>query len=386
MEAGATLRRLAPESEAEAAAALRDAVADGLAVRFAGAGTKRGWGSPIASPDVELSTRALDRIVEHNPGDLTAVLEPGVPLSRAQAEFAAHGQMLALDPPLGPDSAATVGGIVATADSGPLRHRYGAVRDLILGVTVGLSDGTVARSGGRVIKNVAGYDLAKLFSGSYGTLGAILQVTVRLQPLPEGTSTAEFGSDDPPALAAAAAALSHSRLDTLSLDIRWAAGAGTILARFGGVAGESQATAATRLLEEAVAPTIDRDDGDLWERQRAGQRGVEETDVVIRVAGTQSQLATALVAAERLGAHVVGRAALGILWVRVPGGGPEAVAQLRAALAPSPCVVLDAPASVRAAVDPWHEDDAARIRLMRSVKERFDPAGACNPGLFVDGI
>src|SRR2546430_16810200 len=98
--------------------------------------------------------------------------------------------MLAIDPPLADGDAATVGGVLATADSGPLRHRHGGPRDLVLGTTVALSDGTVARAGGKVIKNVAGYDLAKLFTGSYGTLGAILEVAVRLHPLPPRTVTA----------------------------------------------------------------------------------------------------------------------------------------------------------------------------------------------------
>ena len=125
-----------------------------------------------------------------------------MPLAEAQAAFAAEGQMLALDPPL--LDHATVGGVMATADSGPLRHRYGGMRDLVVGATVALSDGTLAKSGGKVIKNVAGYDLAKLFTGSYGTLGLIVRVAVRLHPLPTRTATAVGASDDPDVLGAAA--------------------------------------------------------------------------------------------------------------------------------------------------------------------------------------
>ena len=105
--------------------------------------------------------------------------------------------MLALDPPLGDERRATIGGVMATADSGPLRHRYGGIRDLVVGVTVALSDGTLAKSGGKVIKNVAGYDLAKLFAGSYGTLGLIVRVAVRLHPLPPRTATAIGGERRP---------------------------------------------------------------------------------------------------------------------------------------------------------------------------------------------
>ena len=107
-----------------------------------------------------------------------------MPLAEAQARSARAGQMLALDPPLGAGAAATIGGVIAANDSGPLRHRYGGVRDLVVGITVVLSDGTIAKSGGKVIKNVAGYDLAKLFAGSFGTLGLIARVAVRLHPAP----------------------------------------------------------------------------------------------------------------------------------------------------------------------------------------------------------
>jgi len=392
MGASETLRREAPATAADAAAALGAAAGDGLAVRFSGGGTKLGWGSPPARSDLELSTSALDRILEHNAGDLTAVLEPGVPLARAQAEFAEQGQMISLDPPLGADSAATIGGVVAAADSGPVRHRYAGARDLILGVTVALSDGTVARAGGRVIKNVAGYDLAKLFTGSFGTLGLILEVTVRLQPRPERTATAVVETDDPDTIQAAAQALAHSHLDMLALDVRWEAGAGAVLARFGGAVAEDGAEAAIRLMSETTTAqtSLEAEDGELWGRQRAGQRAAPGAGVVVRVAGVQTQLAGVIRAAERLGAAVAGRAALGVSWLRLPEGGDErsiaAVADLRASLRPSPCVVLDAPAAVRAGLDPWHEEDAARLRLTRRVKERFDPLGACGPGVFIGGI
>ena len=171
---GAVLR---PATVAEAATLLK-----GLErpIRPVGGGTKP-W---LPARDEEpLETGGLDRILEHNVGDFTAVLEAGVPFAEAQATFAEHGQRLAWDPP--DPGGATIGGIVATADSGPLRHRYGGVRDLVVGTSVVLSDGTIAKSGGKVIKNVAGYDLAKLFAGSFGTLGLIATVSVRLHPLPD---------------------------------------------------------------------------------------------------------------------------------------------------------------------------------------------------------
>ncbi len=225
-----------PQTLDEASALLRGL--DG-AVRPRGGGTKLGWG-PAGEAATDLDTRAMARILEHNVGDFTAILEAGVPLLEAQAAFAAEGQMLALDPPLGADDAATIGGVVAANDSGPLRHRYGGVRDLVVGITVVLSDGTVARSGGKVIKNVAGYDLGKLFAGSSGTLGLIARLAVRLHPAPQATATAVASGDDPARLAAAAATLSHLPLEADALDVSWAEGSGRVLARFSG------ATAADR--------------------------------------------------------------------------------------------------------------------------------------------
>ena len=174
-----------PESVEEAAALLRELGAQGQAVRPVGGGTKP-WGPP--GDCAPLETGGLARILEHNVGDFTAILEAGAPFAEAQAGFAEHGQAIAWDPPVTPES--TIGGIMATADSGPLRHRFGGVRDLVVGVTVVLSDGTVAKAGGKVIKNVAGYDLAKLFTGSFGTLGLIATISVRLHPDPEHTATA----------------------------------------------------------------------------------------------------------------------------------------------------------------------------------------------------
>ena len=147
----------------------------------------------------------LDSILAHNAGDMTATLQAGVPLAAAQEAFAQAGQMLSLDPPRRRRRrrrdrrrahGATIGGIVATADSGPLAHRYGGPRDLIVGATVALADGTVAKSGGTVIKNVAGYDIAKLMAGSFGTLGLLLSVNVRLHPRPERTATVVGSTDD----------------------------------------------------------------------------------------------------------------------------------------------------------------------------------------------
>ena len=146
--------------------------------------------------DIVLSTRRLDRVLEHEPGDLTAIVEAGIRLSELQAHLAPHGQMLALDPPGDP----TVGACLAGDLSGPRRHRYGAMRDLVIGVTVVLADGTIASSGGKVVKNVAGYDLGKLFSGSRGRLGLVARVALRLHTRPAATATVVAETDDPRSL------------------------------------------------------------------------------------------------------------------------------------------------------------------------------------------
>ena len=143
--------------------------------------------------DVVLSTQRLNRVLEHEPGDLTAIVEAGIRLSELQAHLAPHGQMLALDPPGDP----TIGACLAGDLSGPRRHRYGAMRDLVIGVTVVLADGTIASSGGKVVKNVAGYDLGKLFSGSRGRLGLIARVALRLHPRPVAAATVVADTDDP---------------------------------------------------------------------------------------------------------------------------------------------------------------------------------------------
>ncbi|HEX6459964.1 MAG TPA: FAD-binding oxidoreductase [Thermoleophilaceae bacterium] len=347
----------------------------GQSLRVRGGGTKFEWGTPAGDPDVVVSTAELDRIVEHNEGDLTAILEAGVPLARAQQEFASAGQMLALDPPLGAGAGATIGGVIATGDSGPLRHRYGAPRDLVLGMTVALSDGTVAKSGSRVIKNVAGYDLAKLFAGSFGTLGLILQVVVRLHPKPSQSVSAIGRSGDPDAVARGASALAHASLEKECVDVRWGGGEGAALAQLGGETAGAQAEAAARILADAgLEPAIVEDDEELWTEQRNGQRSSDRA--VVRVSGLQAELARTIRVVESLGGSLVGRASLGISWVTLD---PSRIGHLRRELAPFPCVVLDAPREVRASLDVWDADPSP---LAQRVKHRFDPAGVFAPGTF----
>jgi glycolate oxidase FAD binding subunit len=385
-----TVTRHSPETFEQAAAILAAATAASRRIRIVGAGTKLGWGRPDTPADAELHTDGLHRILEHNAGDLTASLEAGVPLAVAQRTFAGAGQMLALDPPLGePDAGParpgpTIGGVVATGDSGPLRHRYGAPRDLVVGVTVALSDGTIARAGGKVIKNVAGYDLAKLFSGSFGTLGLILAVNVRLHPLHETSVTALGAAADPAGLATAAVALARAPLEFEALDVAWRSGRGGLLARCAGPQAPRRAPRAARLMAEAGLTEVDvaDQDGQLWERQRAGQRSAYQA--LIRVGVAPTELAAVLRATETCAGTLVGRAALGTCYIEVD---PAVVQRLRDMLPPhAPAVILDASGALRGQADPWGAQPGRELDLMRRIKARFDPAGTCNPGLFVGGI
>ena len=356
----------APATREELASALAAAGEAGTPVRFRGAGTKRAW-PPALPPDaLELSTAGLTQIVEHNAGDLTAVLEAGVPLAEAQALFAKAGQRLALDPP---DGGATIGGVVASGDTGPLRGRYGGPRDLVVGMRVALSDGTLAKSGGKVIKNVAGYDIAKLFAGSFGTLGAIVEVSVRLHPVAPDTATALGEAADPDELARGAAAIGQSPLEHHGIDVAWRGGRGRVLVRFAGAAPRPQAEAAEKLLRaEGLATEIVDDDEGLWDEQRAAQRG----PLVVKVSSLPTKLPALLRAAGEHGGSVVGRAALGLSWVRFEEPAVAPVERLRREFI---AVVQDRPADLD--IDPVGAVDPATRALMQRVKERFDPAGVC---------
>jgi glycolate oxidase FAD binding subunit len=335
--------REVPKDYGAAAEALRSAAEQGLRVRPVGGGTK--LAEAPAEADVELSTAGLDAILEHNAGDLTAILQAGVPIARAQEAFASAGQRLALDPP---DGGATIGGIVATADSGPLRHRYGGVRDLVIGATVALTDGTVARSGGKVIKNVAGYDIAKLVAGSWGTLGVILEVAVRLHPLPRTLATSVFEAEDPVELGRSVIVLSHAPLELESLDVRWSRGRGAVLARFAGVGA----------LERAAAAGGERVENDerIWAEQRAAQRSDEGILLRVSLLQTDWPRLCRVVDAER--GSLVGRAGLGLAWVTV---GDEAGVE-----------------AVRSEF-PERRPSGAELDLMHRVKARFDVHQALVP-------
>jgi glycolate oxidase FAD binding subunit len=186
---------LEPATEQQLAAALRLSNEARLAVIPRGGATKLAWGNPPSRADFILSTARLNRVLEHAWADLTVTVEAGCTFQTLQETLAQHGQRLALDP-LWPEKA-TVGGILSTNDSGVLRLRFGSLRDLIIGVTIALPDGTLASSGGKVVKNVAGYDLPKLVTGAFGTLGVITRAVFRLHPLPHHARSFTISTPNP---------------------------------------------------------------------------------------------------------------------------------------------------------------------------------------------
>ncbi len=208
----------APSSTAEAAALMRAAAEHDLAVVVRGSGSRLGWGTPPTRCDVVVETLQMGQVIEHAAGDLVARVQAGARFGDVAAVLAKAGQEIALDVP----PAATVGGVIADALAGPRRLRYGSPRDLLIGITVVRADGIIAHSGGKVVKNVAGYDLGKLFAGSAGTLGLITEATFRLHPLPAArawVTTAFPGAPDAASAAAAVAAAANSPLVASAVEL-----------------------------------------------------------------------------------------------------------------------------------------------------------------------
>ncbi|MEJ3748285.1 FAD-binding protein [Actinomycetes bacterium KLBMP 9797] len=328
-------------------AELRDAVRDTdgpLVVR--GAGTAAGWaGTPFGE---DLHTTGLSGIVAYNPADMTVAVRAGTPLAWLQDELAARGQRIALDPARAL-AGATVGGLVATADSGPLRHSYGGPRDLVIGVTVVLADGTVARSGGHVIKNVAGYDLGKLFCGSFGTLGVLAEVVLRVHPLPPATRTVSAPCDATEALEIAGRVLA-ARLEPVALE--WCDGA--LLARYEGTPSSVDARAAAT----PGSPVADANPdvhGDFV--LRCGTRPDRLPDVAKHASSISSSVA--------VGVHTIAV------------DSADTVERLRAECEHATLCRRPAGSDLPA----WGPPHAA-VPLMRAVKQRFDPAGRLGPGVF----
>ncbi len=390
---------VSPGSVREVSRVLAYASRSGLAVVPRGGGTKLGWGNPPSALDLVLSTERLSSVLEYAPGDLVVRAEAGVRSSELEALLAGSGQMLALDPP---EPGATLGGVVASATSGPLRLRYGTARDLLIGITVVLSDGTVARAGGKVVKNVAGYDLCKLFTGSLGTLGVIVETIWRLHPLPQALGGVSINVSSPAAAGEAAQAVLSSDLVPECLELGWSSLTeyGTVVLVFGGVSEgvESQVGEATEMLSrfDVPRPLGERDAREALDglRQHPWSDG---SHLGLRLTYPIGELASVLGhVLERardmsLTAGIRARAGSGVMYVGVQDGDLDRrtglVRALRARVEQlqGRCAVLEAPPEERVALDAWGSPGDA-LELMRRVKERFDPTGTLSPGRLVGGI
>ncbi len=367
------MKVLTPQTTEEAAELLRDAARDDLAVLIRGAGTKIDWAVPPTRADVVLDTTALSGVVEHAAGDLITVVRAGTPMSELAA--ALGSQQLALDPML---PGATVGGTAAANISGPRRMLYGTTRDLLIGITIVRPDGTVAKAGGKVVKNVAGYDLGKLFTGSYGTLGLITECAFRLHPHPAARSYVRARVDPAKAVPAVLAA----QVVPTGLEIDVPAGDGVEMAVLveGSPAGVRDRAGR---LADLLGGEAGEDPPEWWGVYpwRDGQAGLKLTAPL-------SQMPAVLAAAS--GVAVRGSAGTGVFYAAVDGDDPvtalETIERLRVACvrAGGHAVVLTAPPAVRDITDMW--GPVPGLALMRRVKEQFDPGYRFAPGRFVGGI
>ena len=396
----------APASTDEASALLRAAAGLGLVVVPRGSGRRLNWANPPASCDLLVDTRRLDQVLEHAAGDQVLRVQAGVMLDDLAKAVATAGQRLALDPPAG----GSVGGVLATSAAGPLRYRYGAPRDLLIGITIVRADGTVARSGGKVVKNVAGYDLGKLFAGSYGTLGLITEATFRLHPLPEQSAWLTLEAADPDSAAHAARVIADSPLAPSAVELSWPTADAPVVVSVLVEGDESSVAVRTdrmRALLDRELAGVELAVGPfrLASPPAGGQELAHDEGTAIQVAFWSGQLARVLTTirtaavANELDPAIHGSAGAGVLHVALPAAAAaDAVArfvtELRAGLAglgagsvvPSTAsaVVLHAPRNIRDAVDLW--GPVPSLGLMRAVKDQFDPQRRMAPGRIAEGI
>lgn len=373
-----------PRSAAETAEVLAAAAAHELVVVARGAGTKLSWGAPPSRVDVVVDLSGQDAVLDHAAGDLIAVAQAGCPIATLQKALAPAGQRLALDETV---AGSTIGGAVATNLSGPRRMLNGTLRDLMIGTTVVRADGLRARSGGRVVKNVAGYDLGKLITGSFGTLAVITEAVFRLHPLPEATAYLTVDAADGTSAGPLVAAVVHSAVVPSAVEVDCGA-SGCVVAVLleGSVDGVAERTRSTRaLLDRAGASEIAvaSEPPSWW-----GSYPWSDGQSALKLTTALSGLSRVLAAARRHGAAVRGSAGSGVLYAALPPDTDHrtAVSELRLACRTEggSLVLVDAPPAVKAAVDQWGPVPA--LDLMRAVKQQFDPGNRLAPGRFVGGI
>lgn len=416
-----------PESAEEIAAVMRVCAAHDLAAVATGGGTKLHWSAPPRRCDVLVDLCCLNRVVEHAAGDLVVRAQAGVTVEALARTLAEGGQELALDVPV-PGS--TVGGLLATGIAGPRRFRHGTARDLLIGVTVVLADGTIAKSGGKVVKNVAGYDLGKLFTGSYGTLGIIADATFRLHPLPaarawvtatverpvtvtvepyvyEGKTLETTSTDVAASLRAVIPAVTESPLEPSAVEVDWpdVDGPCTVAVLVEGAAAAERAKTLCGLMGETAEVT--EEPAPWWgrlpeppspDRLPAGTGPTGGGEILLEVRNVPYRLAGGFVgpfeAAREAGvrAAVRGSLAAHVLHVALPPDtDPGRVAAFTSRLrdhmetdGEGRVVVLAVPPETGRRLDRWGHIGA--LRLMHRVKERFDPDRRLSPGRFPGGI
>ena len=404
-----------PSSAAEVAAALRRASDARQSIVIRGAGTKSGWGRPPSRIDAILDMGRMNRILAHEHGDMTATIEAGASLRDVNRALARHGQTLPLDPPFA--DRATIGGLLATNDSGPLRHRYGTPRDLVIGIQLATTDGVLAKAGGQVVKNVAGYDLSKLVTGSFGSLAAIVSATFKLAPLPAASKTMTIAVRDAAAVAEIVRTMMSSQLEPVAFELATrrstqkpldtennrvaASSAWYVVIRFASLPAvvDAQIAQATAGLTPC-ATHIETVDGDaeraLWDAHAT--EIWELPGAVVRASWLPANIAAALAELDRITAGpkartasavvqgvspaLVGRAAIGAGLIGIDGdtaAQARAIAQLRASPVFGNIVMVRGSDELKAAVDVWgsHGD---RQPLFDSLKRAFDPNGVLNAG------
>ncbi len=372
-----------------------------------GRGTKLSWGGLPQGISLVVSTKRLNHLIDHAAGDLTVTVEAGMPFAQLQTMLAKTNQFWAIDPAY--CAQATVGGIVATADAGSLRQRYGGVRDMCLGVSFVRADGEIVKAGGRVVKNVAGYDLMKLLTGSFGTLGLLSEVTLRLYPLPPASrSVLLAGSDD--LISEVTATLLKSTLTPTAIDLL----SGQLLSRleFAGEIGliarfqslpESVDQQATRLLEMAEtlglqATLLSETEEPVWGQIQnlIWQTEASQSQVVCKLGVLPAAAVATLTQLEAVQGQVacVGMihagSGLGVVQIKGdPQDLPQAVLAVRSLCEQaSPggfLSILEAPVALKKQLDVWGYRGNA-LGLMQTLKQQFDPHQLFSPHRFIGGI
>lgn len=365
-----------PTSTEQVSSVLRSAHEDGLTVVPRGAGRAVGWAPSPTACDLVLDLSAMNRVLEHQAGDLIVAAEAGTPLAHLQDAVADAGQRLAVDEVI---PGTSVGGLIAANPSGPRRMAYGTVRDLLIGVTVVRSDGVVAKAGGKVVKNVAGYDLGKLMVGSCGTLAVVTSAYFRLHPVPETATWVTTTCESPTAATRIVHAAVHSQVAPAAVEIDAAPDTPTTVSVLMegtaiGVAGRVE-----RMLQLCGAGAATR-----GQEPFEGYPGTFDQPL-LKLTCQLSSVPQIAQSAVDLGLHLRGSAGAGVLYAAVPdtAGVAAAVDRLRpetAAAGGATVVLRGAPADV----DAW--GPVAGLDLMRAVKDRFDPHHLLSPGRFVGGI